>query len=465
MRHCFPSAIRPALDDLPEGLDETYDRILLGIARERQEYARRLLHCLTASIRPLRVEELAEILAIKFDEGTLPKYDMNWRPENSEEAVLLACSSLITIITAGEERVVQFSHYSVKEYLTSARLANAGKHLSRHHILPHSAHTILAQASLSVLLALDEQVDKKSVTKYPLTIYAARYWIDHAQFDDVSSSIEDEMERLFDSSKPHFATWIWIYDIDYPFREILFAPRPTQPEVVPLYYATLCGFCGIVKHLIMTYPQDINARGGYYVTPLHAAVDKGNVDVTMLLLENGADVTAWNHHTKTPLHEASRKSNLDIVELLLKHHVDVDIRDRNGVTPLSRASFHGQLDVSRVLLRHGASADSHDIDGCTPLISASRNGHLDMVHLLLQSGAAVDSCSSDGCVSLMSASRFGHMDIVCLLLQSGAAVDSCDNHGITHWNVLREVDMRTLCICCFRVARPRTPMTKKAGLH
>src|ERR1700722_6940140 len=87
--NCFPSAILHALDDLPEGLDGTYDRILLGTARERQEYARRLLHCLALSIRPLRVEELGEILAIKFDAGKPPKYDINWRPRNLEEAVLL----------------------------------------------------------------------------------------------------------------------------------------------------------------------------------------------------------------------------------------------------------------------------------------------------------------------------------------------------------------------------------------
>jgi hypothetical protein len=165
---------------LPESLDETYERILLGIARERQKYAQRLLHCLAVSIRPLRVEELAEILAINFDAGTLPKYDVNLRPEYSEEAVLLACSSLITIVTVDGSRVAQFSHYSVKEYLTSERLANAGKHLSLHHILPNSAHTILAEACLSVLLALDGQVDKESVINSPLTIYAARYWVDHA---------------------------------------------------------------------------------------------------------------------------------------------------------------------------------------------------------------------------------------------------------------------------------------------
>lgn len=41
-----------------------------------------LLHCISVSTRPLRVEELGEILAIKLDAGALPNYNSNWRPED-----------------------------------------------------------------------------------------------------------------------------------------------------------------------------------------------------------------------------------------------------------------------------------------------------------------------------------------------------------------------------------------------
>jgi hypothetical protein len=282
LKRSLPSTIRRILGDLPRSLDETYDRILLGIAQERREYAQRLFQCISVSIRPLRVEELAEILAIQFDEGALPEYDVDWRPENSEDDVLSVCSSLISIVDMDGSRVVQFSHFSVQEYLSSKRLANSGPHLSQYHILPHSAHTILAQASLSVLLALDDKVDKDMMKNFPLATYAAHYWVDHAQFENVSSRIKDAMGRLFDAAKPHFATWVWIYDIDDPFREMI-AARPTPPEAAPLYYAALCGFRDLVEHLINTCPRDVNARGGYHGTPLHVAIAKRNIDVMKLL--------------------------------------------------------------------------------------------------------------------------------------------------------------------------------------
>jgi len=52
-------------------------------------------------------------------------------------------------------RVVQFSHFSVKEFLTSKRIAAADGDVSQYHILPGPAHTILTQACLGVLLRLD----------------------------------------------------------------------------------------------------------------------------------------------------------------------------------------------------------------------------------------------------------------------------------------------------------------------
>jgi ankyrin repeat protein len=426
LKRSLPSTIRCVLGDLPRSLDETYDRILSGITQERRKYAQRLFQCISVSIRPLRVEELAEILAIQFNEAALPAYDADWRPENAEEDVLSVCSSLISIVNADRSRVVQFSHFSVQEYLSSKRLA-ANANLSQFYILPHSAHTILAQASLGVLLALDYKPDKDMMKNFPLATYAAHYWVDHAQYENVSSRIKDTMGRLFDAAKPHFATWVWIYDIDDPFREMI-ATRPAPPQAVPLYYAALCGFRDLVEHLINTSPKDVNARGGYHCTPLHVAIAKRNIDVTKLLLAHGADVTALGNKRRTPLHETSRRGCLEMTKLLLGRDVDVNAQDDDGITPLYMASHEGELEVARELLQRGASTAA---GRNKPLHIASLNGHPDVVRLLLQSGTAVDPRRKDGRTPLVIASHNGHSHVVRLLLQYGAAVDSRDKKGWT----------------------------------
>jgi hypothetical protein len=284
----LPPSIRKVLDDLPATLDETYGRTLLAIDLQKREYAQRLFRCLTVSIRPLRVEELAEILAVRFDEAAPPTFNAGWRPENAEEAVISVCSSLVAVVDRGGHQVVQFSHYSVKEFLTSERLGTT-EHLSYYHIVPESAHTVLAHVALSVLLQLDDKIDRATIARYPLAPYAARYWVDHAQFRNVSSHIREVMERLFDPAKSHFAAWVWLYNIDRHWIEPMSEIHPTRPEAAPLYYAALCGFSDLVERLISIDSREVNSRGGSHTTPLHAAAVKGHLFVASLLLKNGAD--------------------------------------------------------------------------------------------------------------------------------------------------------------------------------
>ena len=118
----MPSSIRKALNELPTTLDGTYERALEEIPKEKWQHAHRLFQCLVVAIRPLRVEELAELFAIEFDPDAGPNLKEGWRPENPEDAVLSACSTLIAVIESKGSKVVQFSHFSVKEYLTSDRL-------------------------------------------------------------------------------------------------------------------------------------------------------------------------------------------------------------------------------------------------------------------------------------------------------------------------------------------------------
>jgi hypothetical protein len=162
--------------------------------------------------RPLRVEELAEFLAFDFGEGSIPDFNPDWRPENPADEVLTTCSSLITIVNVGGSRVIQFSHYSVKEYLISKRIAEAGHAVSQYEILMGPAHISVAQACLAVLLKLSPNSNKSTIGAVPLAHYASQHWLDHALFENVSLDIQDGLTKLFDPSKPHFVVWAWICD-------------------------------------------------------------------------------------------------------------------------------------------------------------------------------------------------------------------------------------------------------------
>jgi hypothetical protein len=239
LRRCMPSSICKALNELPITLDDTYERILQGIPKEKFQHAHRLFQCIVAAIRPPRVEELAEIFA---NEGS--KLVEGWRPEDPEEAVLSACSSLIAIIDDQGSRIVQFSHFLVKEFLTSDRLQTSG--ISHYYAPLEPVHTLLAWACVAVLLQLDEKVDREWVATFPLAEYAYWHWFDHAKFEHVQSQIQDALEHLFNPERPHLRACIWVHNVEvkytYKWIDHSAAKQPPPLKATPLYYAVFCGF-------------------------------------------------------------------------------------------------------------------------------------------------------------------------------------------------------------------------------
>ena len=251
LRRCLSPRIRRALDGLPETLDETYERSLLDIDDENWEYAHRLFQCIVVARRPLRVEELAEFLALKSEAGGSLVFDGNWQSENPRDMVLSTCSSLVAIINVDGIPVIQFSHYSVKEYLTSTRIAKG--RVSRYSIPLEPAHLFVTQACLSFLLQFDKHVTKQSVEELRVAQYAGQYWVDHAELGSVSSHTEDMIKRVFNPEYHHFANWVWIYDT------ILNRPGtsevPNRPDRAPIHYAARHGFHQVAEWLITTCSQ------------------------------------------------------------------------------------------------------------------------------------------------------------------------------------------------------------------
>ena len=210
---CLPAHIEDALNELPDTLDGTYERTLRAIDNRNWESARRLLQCIAVAFRPLKVDELADIIAFDFKAGQIPKYREDWRVESPVKAVLSTCSTLLSVVNVYGSQVLQFSHFSVREFLISARFAEKCDIISsRYHISMTPAHTVLTQACLGILLHLDKDVTRDSLTNFPLTEYASRHWFEHARFEGVSQNTDKGMKELFDRRKHHFAVWLWIFD-------------------------------------------------------------------------------------------------------------------------------------------------------------------------------------------------------------------------------------------------------------
>ncbi|KAF8266114.1 hypothetical protein EI94DRAFT_1733931, partial [Lactarius quietus] len=377
--------VQGILSKLPKTLDETYEHMLRDTHEDNKEHAHHLLHCLAFAIWPLRVEELAEILTFDFDKGNIPEHHTDWCWKDQEEAVLSTCSSLITMAEyfGSDDNndnndndchsrmwVVQFSHFSVKEFLMLNHLAIPIRHVSWYHILPRDTHTILAQAYLRFLLHLDGHTDPQTAKGFPLAKYAAKYWVAHAQIQEVALHMKCGMRHLLDLDKPHFALWVGIHNVDKPFVQF---GKHTQPT--PLYYSTLCGLLDIAKDLAIKYPQHGNAIGGQYNLLLVVTLSGSHFSVMELLLEHGVNINVCGTEQHTPLHTllccCEDKDFVVQVQLLLEHSTDINAQDMaasSHETPLHLAVHEAHLsDIICVLLNHGADPNLENLYGKIPL--------------------------------------------------------------------------------------------------
>jgi len=430
------------LEELPETLDETYERILREINKPNRDHAHRLLQCLTVAVRPLRVAELAEILAIDFrtaTHGGASKLNADWRWEDQEQAVLSTCSSLIAVVEEAGNQVVQFSHFSVKEYLTSPRLANLDADVSQFHIHLNPAHTILAMACLGTLLRLNGHDDESDVTvRFPLAEYASRHWVSHAQFENVAFQIREEMETLFDPGKPYFSAWIQVHDVDVePLGGSAFwafVPWDKSPAA-PLYYAVLCEFYDLAEYLILNHPHLVNARGGWFISPLAVALQRGNFKMAGLLFQHSADVDVRGYRMRTPLIAASFYGLLGVTQWLLNRGADPNLQDDGisygGGTPLHSAVDGGQPEVARLLLRYKADISFQDV---TSQLAAT-DGQPNLTQLMPRHAVDVNARNRYGTTPLYLASKRGTLEFVRLLIDHGADIDLKDNEGRTAFDV------------------------------
>ena len=82
------------LADLPQGLDKTYDQILLGMKEKDHSYAKTFLQWLCFAVRPLTLKELAATAAVDLFAENEPEYKADNELQDIKD-VLKICSSFV----------------------------------------------------------------------------------------------------------------------------------------------------------------------------------------------------------------------------------------------------------------------------------------------------------------------------------------------------------------------------------
>lgn len=134
-------------------------------------------------------------------------------------------------------------------------------------------------------------------------------------------------------------------------------------------------------HYLLEENTNLEARSADGETPLYRSVASGNIAITELLLQHGANPNtltdnAWNGggHGETPLHRAASDSILEIVLVLIEYGAEIDAESWSCETALYRAVARRSDKIVRLLLHSGADINFETGTGDTPLRRAIRAG-------------------------------------------------------------------------------------------
>lgn len=338
------SSIRAQLKELPKDIPAIYASILEEIDFALREQAKRILEWVNSSKRPLSVEELKTVIALKVQREHTSIAIMQEHVENNLDHFF---GSLFGPLLKIERDTVRFVHQSVKDFLGNLELirkfdsregavsvrtgvmASEQYPVSAFHSTYREANLHLTIDCLTFLSSKEFEMRESQdaleyhsrLSEYPFLEYAATRWPEHVKETDRRGDqelVEASLRLAHSDSKMNSA-----YQIYHEYEEHgkSGVSRALQfQQTPPLQVCASLGFTDFVKALVED-GASTNDQGGVHGSALMAAIwSRSEAVIKLLLNEQNKNINT----SETMLAEVSAWcKTTEPMELLLSRGVKV----------------------------------------------------------------------------------------------------------------------------------------------
>jgi hypothetical protein len=309
--------------------------MLRSIDSDYRDQVANILKWLAFSLRPLRLDELAEIFILDH-RNDIPFQSIGrlFKPED----VLMYLPGLVT---KGLDTEIRLAHQSINEYLTFQPHRMHEDLVARFSITKSNAHLLISESCLAYHLHISktELATEESLGRFALWEYAT-HWSSHLEEVARGSWTPTVTERAKQALKPRSQSLLNMIRIRHP--ESMGPEWYMMSELAaPLYYTAAFGNLQLTD-LLITSGADINedsptSKSG---NALQVAALTGNESMVKLLLGKGAGINAQGGLCGNALQAAVYTGKEYMVKLLLDKGANINAQGGKYEYALLAAADH-----------------------------------------------------------------------------------------------------------------------------
>lgn len=317
--------VRDAMRTLPKNTlnrlyEEAFDRIPKS-GRYAQSYAIQVFSMLLCAQEALSPEALLQAVA---------KTNLKHGEIMTVDKMIDVCVDLVVVDS--ELNVLRFAHISFQEFLET-----------RADFSPQNIHKVAAATCLDFCLeGLSRGTESELSPKDHFHHYSAVYWAEHCRItavDEADDLIANKIEEfVFDGYDVALDFVDWMHEVnhlvkelsnDHPLGRALHSVLHSGRS--PLFTACVFGLASIVEHLAHGPDYDWNQTNDFGQSSLYLAAAFGHKTIVQRLLQHDIQVNAFGGRFGHPLHAACFHGDASIVKILLDHAADPKLGSRSAL--------------------------------------------------------------------------------------------------------------------------------------
>ena len=189
-----------------------------------------------------------------------------------------------------------------------------------------------------------------------------------------------------------------------------------------------------ISQIIVESGADISAADWQGNTALTAAIAAGHVTIAKMLMQNGAVISCrsgFKQQGAELLLQECVARRFELAQILVEAKADISATDRQGNTPLMAAFKRGQATLAQMLVQRGATVPASNQQGTKLLLAAITVGNVQLAQVLMKAGVNISATDRQGTTPLIAACAAGHMTLVQILLEAKSDISATDRQGRT----------------------------------